>query len=278
MLTYYVLTHYTREEAADLLIYIHRLYNFLIFAGGLLVWVLIYRRILAMNYERTRVHIFMSIAGIAGFSSIIFGSRLVRIFYEPFDSWSFSLFCKKFWAGGVFSRGTETFHGSLYLLLITTIIILFISNKTGFLKFNYSEIIDMGAMYMPLHILFGRTGCFLAGCCWGGEGRITICGEIYAFNHPAPFYEMVYGLVFFFLLRYIYNKIYSSHKKHIYGGLITALAAISYGVFRFFVEFVRKEPVVGLGLTQAQFAMIIQTAFGAGVLSWVGWKILSRRD
>jgi hypothetical protein len=36
---------------------------------------------------------------------------------------------------------------------------------------------------------------------------------------------------------------------------------------------VRKEPVVGSGLTQAQFAMIIQTAFGPGVLLRVTGKV-----
>lgn len=273
MLTYYVLTHYRLNDAAPLLQLIHYLYAFLIFLGGFISWILIYRRLIKWDYDKIKLHIFMFFAGGAGILSILSGSRLARIFYEPRNLWSTGLFFKKFWGGGLFERGTETFHGSLFVFFSCMVFIIFISNRLKFLELKYSEVIDAGAMYMPLHILFGRTGCFLSGCCWGGEGQITIAGETYAFNHPAPFYEMLYGLIMFFILRFIYNKIYLSDKKQVYSGLITAIAAISYGILRFFIEFVRREPVVGFGLTQAQIAMLMQIIFGAGVIVWIALKI-----
>jgi phosphatidylglycerol:prolipoprotein diacylglycerol transferase len=267
MLSYYILANYPIKEALEYLKYVQGLYYLMIFLGGLISWILIYKRLLTWDQEKRKIHIFMFISGGAGILSIILGSRILRMFYLPSNSWSIDLLINEIKSGRI-----ETFHGSLFAFLFIMVVIIFISNRLKFLQLKYSEVIDVGALYMPLHIFFGRTGCFLAGCCWGREGQITISGDTYAFNHPAPFYEMMYGLTVFFILRFIYNKIYFSDKKQIYSGIVTAIAAISYGVFRFLIEYIRREPLLEAGLTQAQIAMIIQTTFGIGVILYVLFK------
>ncbi len=278
MLSYYILTNYPYSEAASLLQGVHWLYLGLIFFGGLVSWALIYLRLRKFGYDIIRLRIFMLVAGVAGIFAIVFGSRLVRIFYEPVNKWGLDLFWEKFCAGGVFSRGTETFHASLIMLFISVFIIVYIFKSLNYINFKFYEIFDTGGLYMPLHIMFGRTGCFLSGCCWGRTGSIDVGDAIYQFNHPAPFYEMLYGLVFFLVFRSIYNKIYSSEERQRnYSGLILALSSISYGVFRFIVETVRNEPVLVWGLTQAQIAMLFLLSFGVIILIQVLYRKFNKR-
>jgi phosphatidylglycerol:prolipoprotein diacylglycerol transferase len=77
--------------------------------------------------------------------------------------------------------------------------------------------------------------------------------------HPTPLYEMVlYGALFVFLWRY-------RHRPHPPGSLFGYYLILS-GVARFAVEFVRRNPVVALGLTLPQWMSVLWVVAGASLL------------
>lgn len=83
---------------------------------------------------------------------------------------------------------------------------------------------------------FGRIGCFFAGCCYGRESNcifaIKFPGMINAV-HPTQLYETVFLFLLFGVLSLLVLKIRYKFTMSIY--------LIAYGVFRFFIEFLRGD-------------------------------------
>ncbi len=81
--------------------------------------------------------------------------------------------------------------------------------------------------------------------------------------HPTPVYEMVaYFAIFAFLWRL--------RREPLPDGTLLALYLILTGGVRFVVEFVRINPQVFFGLTEAQLTSLVLILLG-------GWHLLSRR-
>jgi phosphatidylglycerol:prolipoprotein diacylglycerol transferase len=141
-------------------------------------------------------------------------------------------------------------------------------------KIPFLRLLDTVCVMAPFWHVFGRLGCFLAGCC---HGRPTDVPWAVVFRdprsmvppewlgvplHPAQLYEafgnaciaaVLYGL----LLR-------TETKKP---GLVAAAYFAAYGVERFFLEFYRGDTVplafgltagqgLGLGLVAASLALL----------------------
>ena len=164
-----------------------------------------------------------------------------RIGYLLFDLNSIANFLDifKFWEGGL------SFHGGF---IGGTLFGFFYVKKN---KLNFWEIADVIAPSIPLAQAIGRIGCFLRGCCYGIETSlpwgINYLGEI---RHPTQIYSSIaLFLIFIFLSK-------QKYKKNFNGALFLTYIII-YSVFRFFIEFIRAEPKVLLGLTGAQIASIV---------------------
>ncbi|RME72588.1 MAG: hypothetical protein D6776_08525 [Planctomycetota bacterium] len=59
------------------------------------------------------------------------------------------------------------------------------------------EVFDLGTVYLPVAQAFGRTGCFLAGCCWGKPAEHTLWAPIavrFPVGSPAWLEEAVHAL------------------------------------------------------------------------------------
>ncbi|MFA6376475.1 MAG: prolipoprotein diacylglyceryl transferase family protein [Candidatus Paceibacterota bacterium] len=114
----------------------------------------------------------------------------------------------------------------------------------------------MGNAFAPaiaLGVAIGRIGCFLAGCCYG---KPTNMGWGVNFGdgilrYPTQLFESIFMLAMFFYLR---DKAKNDDLKP--GQLFTELM-LSYFIFRFFLEFIKAEPVMFLGLTIFQHISII---------------------
>ena len=112
-----------------------------------------------------------------------------------------------------------------------------------------------GNLFAPaiaLGVAIGRLGCFFRGCCYGkatslpwgvdfGDGIL---------RHPTQIYESLFMLIMFFYLQKVKNK------ENIKPGQLFELLMIFYFIFRFFIEFIRVENVVLLGLTSFQIISI----------------------
>lgn len=119
-----------------------------------------------------------------------------------------------------------------------------------------------GNLFAPgiaLGMGIGRIGCFLAGCCYGvptglpwgvnfGDGIM---------RHPTQLYEFVFMMGLFGFLWWKRNQ----NPKP---GQLFSILMISYFTFRFFIEFIRVEEIVFLGLTFFQVVSVFV----------VGWFLL----
>ncbi|MCP4652228.1 MAG: prolipoprotein diacylglyceryl transferase [Candidatus Omnitrophica bacterium] len=149
------------------------------------------------------------------FWSLIFsflGARLLYILVEFKDFLTNPL-------NMIFARAGFVFFGGVVGGL-TTIYLLTRRKNINFLK--YSDIIILG---VPLGHAFGRIGCFFYGCCYGKLEAvfpiqlISACGLFVIF-------------VTFWILR---------RRKKFDGALVFAYL-ITYGLFRFIIEFFRQDP------------------------------------
>lgn len=103
------------------------------------------------------------------------------------------------------------------------------------------DIMDVLACLLPLGQAMGRVGCFLNGCCYG----IDYCGlfsvklnvngtEKNVF--PVWFVESIFCLLLFF---------YYQKKNETSRGYYTVRYIFSYGLARFFIEFLRGDIIRG---------------------------------
>lgn len=114
----------------------------------------------------------------------------------------------------------------------------------------------MGNLLAPavaMGVAIGRWGCFFQGCCFGkptslpwgvnfGDGVL---------RHPTQIYESIFMLIMFIYLEKIKDN------KNIKPGELFKRLMVAYFVFRFFIEFIRVNPVVGGGLTAFQIISLV---------------------
>jgi len=135
--------------------------------------------------------------------------------------------------------------------------------------------LDLFAPALALGQVFGRMGCFMAGCCYGAP---TTCSLGVVFDHPdntvtphgvalhpTQLYESGFALLLFVVLEFLWFK----RRPRIPGGLM-AVWALGYAIFRFYVEFVRFDPrgstLFGV-LTPSQ---VVSLVLVSGAAIWLG--------
>src|SRR2546428_7918232 len=130
---------------------------------------------------------------------------------------------------------------------------------------------DACAPAIALGQAIGRLGCQAAGDGdWGPETTLP-WGMAYPYAvvgwdkppgvrvHPTPLYEAaVYAAIFALLWRL--------RREPAADGAILALYLVLSGAARFLVEFVRVNPRIAFGLTEAQLASLTLVAIGGGGL------------
>jgi phosphatidylglycerol:prolipoprotein diacylglycerol transferase len=127
---------------------------------------------------------------------------------------------------------------------------------------------DALSMGLSIGQMFGRIGCFLAGCCWGKECPTGFPFAVTFTNpdaakqvgtpllvplHPAQLYEAIGMLVIFLILRFTYFR-------RRFEGQQFFLYLLLYSVLRFTVEFFRGDPrgtVFNGLLSTSQFISLI---------------------
>jgi phosphatidylglycerol:prolipoprotein diacylglycerol transferase len=133
---------------------------------------------------------------------------------------------------------------------------------------SWSEMMDTVAPSISLGHGIGRIGCHLAGdgdwgppttLPWGVAYPNAIVGWDFPPDvrvHPTPLYETTaYLLVFAFL--------WSRRAKPYQAGTQFGWYLVLASTARFFLEFVRINPPVALGLSEAQFLSILLVSVGA---------------
>lgn len=131
-----------------------------------------------------------------------------------------------------------------------------------------TELLDLSAPALALGYAIGRIGCQLSGDgdygkAWNGpwamsypDGTVPTTEEV----HPTPVYEtLTMALVAYALWRL---------RNRLTGGRLFALYLVLAGSERFLVEFVRRNEVVAMGLTEAQLISVAMVIAGGAWLLW----------
>jgi phosphatidylglycerol---prolipoprotein diacylglyceryl transferase len=165
--------------------------------------------------------------------------------------------------GKLFKGTGFVFYGS-FLFAIPTMLWFFRKHKL-----NTYKMLDVMAITTCLVHMFGRIGCFLAGCCYG-EPTESIFGVVYTHPacyanpkgqplHPTQLYEAGYILLVMIFLLYVRDR------RRFYGQLFLLYLAL-YAIGRVFIEFFRGDEERGYifgVISHSQFiaALILTSVF-----------------
>lgn len=164
----------------------------------------------------------------------------------------------------LFSGSGMTWYGGFILALVA--VYLFWRLR----KVRILPAMDSMAVVMPLAYGIGRIGCQLSGD--GDYGKPSGLPWAMAYPqgtvptllrvHPTPVYETLLMTAFFLLL-------WRLRTKRLANGFLFALYLVGYGLERFFIEFLRTNRPVFIGLTEAQLVSIGLVLAGALVMVWL---------
>jgi phosphatidylglycerol:prolipoprotein diacylglycerol transferase len=120
---------------------------------------------------------------------------------------------------------------------------------------------DGFALVVPLGIALGRVGCVLQGCCLG----LPTTNRFLALRDPAGLprwpsapVELAFQVGMFAVLLVL-------RRRPAWQGCLFFFYLVSYGTFRFFHEWVRITPKLGLGVSMYQIASLGMVGLGAAM-------------
>lgn len=164
------------------------------------------------------------------------------------------------WEGGM------AFYGAIIAVILTLFVLCWRE------KLPYWTLMDGAAIFAAVGQFFGRIGNVINGDILGAPtnlpwGFIYVHPNSFAPSHtiayqPAPIYEMLCNLILIGTLWFLRNRLKTP-------GLLVSVYLAGYAITQFLVFFLRdSEPIVGLGLKQAQLTSIIFLLLAIGVGLW----------
>ena len=197
------------------------------------------------------------------FLSALLGAKLLLVIVD-FDYYSqdWRRLASIYQVGGVYYGG---------FILAFLVSLWFIRRR----KMNFWQTADVMVMGIAFGQIFGRLGCFFAGCCWGKpalnfplavtftrpEAAEQVGTPLNIPLHPSQLYESLPMILVFAVLAFAYNR-----RKFI--GQQLCLYLLMYSVLRFTVEFFRGDPRGTIGvLSTSQVISII--AFVAAIVIYL---------
>ena len=223
-------------------------YSIMIFIGALSAIISYYLYAKKKNYEKNyRLDVELN-----GVISIIVGILFAMLFQWLFDM------LKDDHGHNNFSM---TFFGGLVGGALCFILIYILYIKRKYTQHNFLEITRIAPGCICIAHGFGRIGCFLAGCCYGKETD-SFLGMKFPDLPNKVYPTQLFEAIFLFLLAAV--LFYLAFKKEFKYNLSVYL--ISYGIFRFLIEFIRGDDrgAFILSLSPSQWFSII--AFIIGIL------------
>ncbi len=157
-------------------------------------------------------------------------------------------------------KGGITFLGGFVGGALCFIAIYFIFRKKY--KARLTDVISFIPCCILIGHAFGRIGCFFAGCCYGKPTNSFLGVQFPKLDHtvyPTQLYEAAFLFALFAVCFYLVWKKDFKHNLSVY--------FIGYGVFRFFIEFLRDDSrgdFIIPFLTPSQFWAICMIGVGIG--------------
>lgn len=175
----------------------------------------------------------------------IIGARAYYVFFE-WDSYKDNIISVlKVREGGL------AIHGGIIMGIAVAIV--YCKKK----KLDFFEFFDIICVSLPLGQSIGRWGNFTNSEAYGTPTKLPWAINIDAtMVHPTFLYESIWNFCLFLFLMYIFKN-----KK--FNGQIVALYLMIYSVGRFFIEALRTDSLMILGLRTAQMTSLILIVIGA---------------
>jgi phosphatidylglycerol---prolipoprotein diacylglyceryl transferase len=248
-----------------------------IYSYGLMLGITFLAGSYILTEELKRKKMDPNIASTVTVMAVIFGIIGAKAFHL-FENWNYFLLSP---VEMMFSAGGLTFYGGF--VLATVVIIFYLKVK----KIPILKVTDSAAPGLMLGYGIARIGCHLAGdgdygipsnLPWAmSYARGTYPPSVafkdfpeivnkYGVNgvvpdnilvHPAPLYELIAAVILFLILWKIRKNVKPDGK-------LFFIYLIFAGIERLAVEFVRLNPRILLGLSEAQLISIVMMVVGAG--------------
>ena len=151
-----------------------------------------------------------------------------------------------------------TFYGGLFGGIIGFLLTYLILKKKGTVNFELLDVLTIAPSSILIGHMFGRIGCFLAGCCHGIHTDSWIGITFPGIGKVIPT-QLIEALVL--LILFIITVILAFKKDFKYNCLIYLLG---YGVARFIIEFYRGDArgvAFALSPSQVWSLILIISAF-----------------
>jgi len=229
---------------------------------GLMLWLAAVAAAFVVDRGFRRAHIEADAVGIVAITVVagIVGAKLWHVLDTPSDfrelGWRVLYDSAGFaWYGGlVFGIAALAFQG-------------------WWAKIGILRMLDLAAPAAAVSYGIGRIGCFLSGDgCYGlptklpwGMSFPNGIDPTIVRVHPTPLYEMVAGLVIGWWL-------WRRGGKPRATGAILGQYLILSGLARFLVEFIRRNPKIILGLSNAQLASAGAALVGVVLVWWASTR------
>ena len=184
-------------------------------------------------------------------------AKLFQAFYNWIEDGVFDFYSAGFTAMGGFIGGAAVFL-IVYFCLGK---VFFKNEKKGLHVKEFNKTLCVAPICITIAHAFGRIGCLMAGCCYGkvSNSGFTI------YNHgaeriPVQLYEALFLFALFGVLSYLFMKKRCNITMSIY--------LIAYGIWRFFIEFLRTDDrgAVVLGLAPSQWQSFIFVGIGVALI------------
>ena len=231
-------------------------YGAMITLGGIVSAGLLYRRRAKIGLPREED--FFALINLAVMSGFVGGKILYMLQYGFHDGFSLM-------------SGYSAFGGFVSVPLFVAFFARW--KKIPFLKL--ADYMFLGAL---MGHIFGRLGCFLAGCCYGKpttlpwgvvfrDPRSMIPAELLGVHlHPVQLYEAAGDLVITLVL---WRVLFAIEEGKYKPGLVAAGHFAAYGVLRFSLEFLRADTLPFLGpFSQGQMLGLGLIAASGGIMFW----------
>ena len=237
-------------------------YSLMIFIGALSAIIIFYFYSMNRGFDK-KFRLDIEILAVV---SIIVGLGSAMLF-----QWLFDLLK----GDGEHNHFSMTFFGGLTggALMFIFIYIFYIRKK--YPQHRFIEILIIAPACITLAHAFGRIGCFLAGCCYGKETD-SFLGVKFPDLPNKVFPTQLFEATFLFIIAGI--LFYLAMKKDFKYTMPVYL--ISYGIFRFMIEFIRGDErgAFILGLSPSQWFSIVAFIIGVALIFIIPRKFLDKKD
>jgi len=231
-------------------------YGAMITLGGIVSAGLLYRRREKIGLPREED--FFAVINLAVVSGFVGGKILYMIQYGVRDGFSLM-------------SGYSAFGGFVGVPL-------FVAAFARWKKIPFLKLADYMFLGALMGHIFGRFGCFLAGCCYGKpttlpwgvvfrDPRSMIPAELLGVHlHPVQLYEAAGD---FLIALVLWRVLFAIEEGKYKPGLVAAGHFAAYGVLRFSLEFLRADTLPFLGpFSQGQMLGLGLIAASGVILFW----------